>query len=92
MLCLTAYPSIKAICPNEGWTTGGTNVVVIGDNFFDGLQVVFGSLIVWSEVMNSFEFFFTGNFVNWHLAQRPLQTIHQLKANWIPVKGPPWKN
>ena len=49
----TAYPSIKAICPNEGWTTGGTNVVVIGDNFFDGLQVVFGSLIVWSEVMNS---------------------------------------
>ena len=53
MLCLAAYPSIKAICPNEGWTTGGTNVVVIGDNFFDGLQVVFGSLIVWSEVMNS---------------------------------------
>jgi len=47
----SAYPSIKAICPNEGWTTGGTNVVVIGDNFFDGLQVVFGSLIVWSEVM-----------------------------------------
>ena len=50
MFCLIAYPSIKAICPNEGWTTGGTNVVVIGDNFFDGLQVVFGSLIVWSEV------------------------------------------
>ena len=52
MLCFTAYPSIKAICPNEGWTSGGTNVVVIGDNFFDGLQVVFGALIVWSEVMN----------------------------------------
>ena len=50
MFCLTAFPSIKAICPNEGWTTGGTTVVVIGDNFFDGLQVVFGSLIVWSEV------------------------------------------
>lgn len=46
-----AYPCIKAICPNEGWTTGGTNVVVIGENFFDGLQVVFGSLIVWSEVI-----------------------------------------
>ncbi|XP_073241683.1 transcription factor COE2-like isoform X2 [Porites lutea] len=44
-----AFPSIKAICPNEGWTTGGTHVVVIGENFFDGLQVVFGSLIVWSE-------------------------------------------
>lgn len=52
MFCFTAYPSIKAICPNEGWTSGGTNVVVIGDNFFDGLQVVFGALIVWSEVMN----------------------------------------
>ena len=26
--------------------------MVIGENFFDGLQVVFGSLIVWSEVMN----------------------------------------
>ena len=51
VLCFIAYPSIKAICPNEGWTTGGTNVLVIGDNFFDGLQVVFGSLIVWSEVM-----------------------------------------
>ena len=50
MFCLAAYPSIKAICPNEGWTTGGTTVVVIGENFFDGLQVVFGSLIVWSEV------------------------------------------
>lgn len=24
--------------------------MVIGENFFDGLQVVFGSVIVWSEV------------------------------------------
>ncbi|XP_015769920.1 PREDICTED: transcription factor COE2-like, partial [Acropora digitifera] len=37
------------LCPNEGWAIGGTNVVIIGENFFDGLQVVFGSLIVWSE-------------------------------------------
>ncbi|XP_001634762.2 transcription factor COE3 [Nematostella vectensis] len=42
-------PCIKAICPNEGWTIGGSNVILIGDNFFDGLQVVFGSFIVWSE-------------------------------------------
>jgi len=48
-LC-TATPTIKAICPNEGWTTGGTTVIIIGDNFFDGLQVVFGSMLVWSEV------------------------------------------
>ena len=53
----TAYPIIKAICPNEGWTTGGTNVVVIGENFFDGLQVVFGSLIVWSEVCAGYRYF-----------------------------------
>ena len=50
MHCFTAHPTIKAICPNEGWAIGGTNVVIIGENFFDGLQVVFGSLIVWSEV------------------------------------------
>jgi len=41
---------IKAICPSEGWTTGGTTVIIVGDNFFDGLQVVFGSMLVWSEV------------------------------------------
>jgi len=51
-LC-TATPTIKAICPNEGWTTGGTTVIIIGDNFFDGLQVVFGSMLVWSEVSDT---------------------------------------
>ncbi|CAB4011147.1 transcription factor COE3 [Paramuricea clavata] len=44
-------PIIRAICPSEGWTSGGTNVLVIGEHFFDGLQVVFGSVIVWSEVI-----------------------------------------
>lgn len=48
-LC-AATPTIKAICPSEGWTTGGTTVIIIGDNFFDGLQVVFGTMLVWSEV------------------------------------------
>lgn len=43
-------PVIKAVCPSEGWTSGGATVIVIGDNFFDGLQVVFGTVIVWSEV------------------------------------------
>ncbi|XP_022790525.1 transcription factor COE1-like isoform X1 [Stylophora pistillata] len=60
-----AYPCIKAICPNEGWTTGGTNVVVIGENFFDGLQVVFGSLIVWSE-------FITPNAIRVQAPPRPI--------------------
>lgn len=45
-----ATPCIKAISPSEGWTTGGATVIVIGDNFFDGLQVVFGTVLVWSEV------------------------------------------
>lgn len=43
-------PQIKAICPSEGWITGGNTVIIIGENFFEGLQVVFGSMIVWSEV------------------------------------------
>ncbi|XP_014661553.1 PREDICTED: transcription factor COE3-like [Priapulus caudatus] len=44
-------PCIKAISPSEGWTTGGTTVIIIGDNFFDGIQVVFGTMIVWSELI-----------------------------------------
>ena len=28
-------------------------VIVIGENFFDGLQVVFGSMLVWSEVRDT---------------------------------------
>ncbi|KAG7264165.1 hypothetical protein CRUP_014990 [Coryphaenoides rupestris] len=44
-----ATPSIKAISPSEGWTTGGATVIIIGDNFFDGLQVIFGTMLVWSE-------------------------------------------
>ncbi|XP_052249603.1 transcription factor collier-like [Dreissena polymorpha] len=46
-------PCIKAICPSEGWTTGGTTVIIIGDNFFDGLQIVFGTMLVWSELLTS---------------------------------------
>jgi early B-cell factor len=48
-----ATPNIKAICPNEGWTSGGQTVVIIGENFMEGMQVVFGSLIVWSEFVTS---------------------------------------
>lgn len=45
-----ATPCIKAISPSEGWTSGGSTVIIIGENFFDGLQVVFGTMLVWSEV------------------------------------------
>ncbi|KAG9346096.1 hypothetical protein JZ751_007914 [Albula glossodonta] len=41
-----ATPCIKAISPSEGWTTGGATVIIIGDNFFDGLQVVFGTMLL----------------------------------------------
>lgn len=46
-------PCIKAISPSEGWTSGGASVIIIGDQFFDGLQVVFGTVLVWSEVCKS---------------------------------------
>ncbi|VDN57040.1 unnamed protein product [Dracunculus medinensis] len=42
-------PVIKAICPSEGWTQGGTSVIIIGENFFEGLQVSFGPTTVWNE-------------------------------------------
>uniref|UniRef100_A0A3P8YD30 Transcription factor COE1 n=1 Tax=Esox lucius TaxID=8010 RepID=A0A3P8YD30_ESOLU len=48
---ISATPCIKAISPSEGWTTGGATVIIIGDNFFDGLQVVFGTMLVWSELI-----------------------------------------
>ncbi|AWP11591.1 putative transcription factor COE3-like [Scophthalmus maximus] len=48
-----ATPCIKAISPSEGWTTGGATVILIGDNFFDGLQVVFGTMLVWSELLTA---------------------------------------
>ncbi|PAV88500.1 hypothetical protein WR25_07891 isoform A [Diploscapter pachys] len=45
----TPSPVIKALCPSEGWVQGGTQVVIIGENFFEGLQVAFGSTTVWPE-------------------------------------------
>ncbi|GMT05859.1 hypothetical protein PENTCL1PPCAC_28033, partial [Pristionchus entomophagus] len=42
-------PVLKAICPTEGWVQGGTQVVLVGENFFDGLQVTFGSTTIWSD-------------------------------------------
>lgn len=50
LLLGAAAPCVKAISPSEGWTTGGATVIIIGDNFFDGLQVIFGTMLVWSEV------------------------------------------
>ncbi len=41
---------IKHIQPNEGWIVGGQVVLILGDNFFDGLQVMFNTMVVYSEV------------------------------------------
>ena len=49
----TLVPQVKAISPSEGWTAGGQTVVIIGENFFDGLQVIFGTIPVWSELITS---------------------------------------
>jgi early B-cell factor len=46
-----AIPIIKALIPNEGPTVGGTSVVIVGENFFEGLQVVFGTMLVWAEII-----------------------------------------
>jgi early B-cell factor len=46
-------PMIKAICPNEGPVTGGTTLVIIGENFIDGIQVLFGSVLIWPEIITS---------------------------------------
>uniref|UniRef100_A8PPR6 IPT/TIG domain containing protein n=1 Tax=Brugia malayi TaxID=6279 RepID=A8PPR6_BRUMA len=48
-VAVTSNPVIKAICPSEGWTQGGTSIIIIGENFFDGLQVAFGPTTVWSD-------------------------------------------
>eukprot|EP00795_Rhopilema_esculentum_P012291 gene12291-2937_t len=41
-------PLIKAMIPSEGWTSGGTQIIIIGENFFEGIQIIFGNCIVWS--------------------------------------------
>ena len=55
---LIPTPVIKHIQPNEGWIVGGQAVLILGENFFDGLQVMFNTMIVYSEVCFKCEFFF----------------------------------
>ena len=45
---MESHPTIKGLFPSEGWNTGGSQIVIIGENFFDGLQVIFGNCLVWS--------------------------------------------
>ena len=43
-------PYIIAVYPHEGWTTGGTRVCIVGMNFYEGVEVVFGTLSASAEV------------------------------------------
>ena len=47
----TGKPYIIAVYPHEGWITGGTRVCIVGMNFYEGVEVVFGTLLATSEVM-----------------------------------------
>ena len=48
--CVSLQPVIKAVSPSEGCVTGGSSVIIVGDGFFDGVQVVFGNNVVYAEV------------------------------------------
>lgn len=43
-------PYIIAVYPSEGLTTGGTRVCIVGMNFYEGMEVVFGTLPASAEV------------------------------------------
>lgn len=43
-------PYIIAVHPSEGWVTGGTKVCIVGMNFYEGVEVVFGTLPASAEV------------------------------------------
>jgi len=47
------HPKIHAISPSEGWVMGGQTIIIIGDHFRPGLQVVFGSIPVLSQFITS---------------------------------------
>lgn len=47
-------PSIKFVIPNEGSSNGGYYVALIGENFFQGINIAFGNFMIWDiEVISS---------------------------------------
>ena len=46
-------PRIIAISPSEGWTIGGQTIVIIGDNFKEGMQVIFGTVPLQCQLISS---------------------------------------
>lgn len=45
-------PYIIAVHPSEGWISGGTKVCIVGMNFYEGVEVVFGTLPASSEFLS----------------------------------------
>ena len=54
-------PQVKALSPSEGWTSGGQTIVIIGENFFDGLQVIVNNFLVFFVSINFFSGYFRNN-------------------------------
>lgn len=85
-----ATPCIKAISPSEGWTIGGAQVIIVGDNFFDGLQVVFGTMLVWSEVCfkpcyrSLWAWLYFVFMFRWHFSIFQLITSHAIRVQTPP--------
>ena len=44
-------PIIETINPAEGWTSGGATVIIVGDNFFEEIEVGFDGILVHTEVI-----------------------------------------
>ncbi|KAJ8276258.1 hypothetical protein COCON_G00080100 [Conger conger] len=48
---LGSCPLHQSHQPQRRMDNRGATVIIIGDNFFDGLQVIFGTMLVWSELI-----------------------------------------
>lgn len=44
-------PVLKHIFPLEAWCLSGSSAILIGDNFYEGIQVFFGNTSTSSEVI-----------------------------------------
>jgi len=43
-------PALESINPAEGWTHGGATLIVVGDNFFQGIEIGFDRTLVPTDV------------------------------------------
>ena len=75
-------PFIIAVYPHEGWTSGGTRVCIVGMNFYEGVEVVFGTLSASAEVRRL-------GATHTLLRRRAVRSMHlpwYCPKYWFPVK------